>query len=197
MRRVVCATALLAACVIFSTPAAAQEQNQWFVTGGFGGSFGTLGTTPNLGLSGGYEISRPLSIVGEFGMVSHAPFERASMIAGPVTVSQPAIRDRHVNGYHYNANLMVRPGPIGRVTPYITGGFGAFTGQTVARVTFGSFPATRRGTETNWASNIGGGATYRLTDWLGANVDYRHFAINAADRAHVNRFATGLSLYLN
>jgi hypothetical protein len=183
--------------VIFSTPAAAQEQNRWFVNGGFGGAFGTLGSTPNFSVSSGYQIARPIALVGEVGLVAHAPFEKASLIAGPSPAPDTSIRARHVNGYHYNANLMVTPGPIGRITPYVTGGFGAFTGQTVTRVQFGSFETTRRGTETDWASNVGGGFTYRLTDWLGANVDYRHFAITADELAHVNRFAAGVSLYFN
>jgi opacity protein-like surface antigen len=197
MRRVVCAMALLAACVIFNTPAAAQERDRWFLNGGFGGSVGTLGSTPSLAVTSGYQFSRPFAIVGEFGILSHAPFEKAAAVAGPVLAGTPAIRSRHVNGYHYNANLWVTPGAVGRLTPYLTGGVGAFTGQTVARVTFGSFPATRRGSETNWTSNVGGGVSYRLTDWLGANVDYRHFAVNANEMAHINRFSTGISLHFN
>jgi opacity protein-like surface antigen len=197
MRRVVCATALLAACVIFTTPAAAQEQDRWFFKSGFGGSFGTLGSTPSLTVASGYQLSRPVALVGEFGVLSHAPFEKAAAVAGPVLASEPAIRSRHVNGYHYNANLQLTPGAIGRLTPYLTGGVGAFTGQTVARVTFGSFPTTRRGAETNWSSNLGGGISYRVTDWLGASVDYRHFAVNATEMEHINRFSAGVSLHLN
>jgi opacity protein-like surface antigen len=197
MRRVVCVTALLAACVIFGTPAAAQERNGWFMNAGLGGAVGTLGSTPNLMATTGYRLGGPFAVVGEVGMLSHAPFEKAAPIGGDLQVSEPSIRSRHVNGFHYNANLLMTPGQFGRLTPYITGGFGAFTGQTVAGVRFGSFTTTRRGSETHLSSNLGGGVGYRLTDWLGANVDYRYFAVNAREREHINRFTAGVSFFFN
>jgi hypothetical protein len=46
------------------------------------------------------------------------------------------------------------------------------------------------------SENFGLGATYRLTKWLGVNADYRHFVVNATDTQHVNRFTTGVSLFV-
>lgn len=32
--------------------------------------------------------------------------------------------------------------------------------------------------------------------WFGVNADYRHFVVNAGDREHINRFATGVKVFL-
>lgn len=46
------------------------------------------------------------------------------------------------------------------------------------------------------SENFGLGTTYRLTNWLGLNADYRHFVVNATDTQHINRFTTGVSLFV-
>jgi len=74
-------------------------------------------------------------------------------------------------------------------------GIGAFTGSTVANGTLAGSRLVQYDRKTDLAENFGVGATYRLTNWLGVNADYRHFVVNATDRQHVNRFATGVSLF--
>ncbi len=96
---------------------------------------------------------------------------------------------------HTNANLFVQPAPVGRFEPYATAGIGAFTGSTVADGVPGT-SITQVTRDTNWAENLGVGAAYRLTKWLGLNADYRHFIVNATDTEHVNRFTTGVSLFV-
>jgi opacity protein-like surface antigen len=101
-----------------------------------------------------------------------------------------------VNGYHYNANLRVSPVAWGALTPYATGGIGAFTGSTVTKYDVGS---ARQGTyrsDTHLATNVGGGLSYRLNRWFGVNADYRHFFVDAGAIQHVNRFTTGVSLFV-
>ena len=200
MRRAVCILALLAASAIFATPVAAQstsDSNSWFLNAGIGPSFGTFGSTPNVDTMAGYKVSDKLAIAGEFGLVPHAPFEKAASVAPGLTSPDNATAsDIHVNGYRVNANLWVTPSSWGKMSPYITGGIGTFTASTVGRFNVGSTSLRRYESDTNFATNVGGGLTYRLNRWFGLNADYRHFIVNADRTQHVNRFATGVSVYV-
>lgn len=193
MRRAVVCVALLAACALFATPAAAQSDNRWFADVGVGPSFGTFGSTAAADISGGFKITDHVAIAGEIGMLPHAPFDKAGSIAPDLSpVVSPA--DTHVNAYHYNANLLLRPSPLGRFEPYATGGFGAFTGSTVASADTEGARIVQYRRDTHPAANFGLGATYWLTNWLGVNADYRHFVVNGPETEHVNRFTAGFSL---
>ncbi|PYR20459.1 MAG: hypothetical protein DMF95_26005 [Acidobacteria bacterium] len=198
MRPVVFVCALFAACAIFAAPAAAQSgQDRWMLSAQVGPAFGTLGTTPNFDAKAGYRFNENLSLIGEFGGLSHAPFEKAASIAPAVNAPDVFTDSKiHVNGYHYNANLMVAPRNWDRVTPYVTGGFGAFTGSTVAQYNVGPTSQRRYESSTNFATNLGGGISYRLNRWLGVNADYRHFIVNADATEYINRFTTGISLFV-
>jgi len=196
MRRITVILALLVAGAA-ATPAAAQsDHHHWFVNAGVGPSFGTFGPTASADLSGGYKVSDHVALAGEFGALPHAPFDKAGSVAPSVSPFAPS-SDVHVNAYHTNANLFVRPSPWGRLVPYATAGFGGFTGSTVASTTMAGSHIVQYSRETNPATNLGAGATYRLTNWLGVNANYRHFIMNAADTQHVNRFTTGISLFVN
>lgn len=194
MRRAACVVMLLALCAIFAVPAAAQsEQDRWVLNAQIGPSFGSLGTTPNFDASAGYRFTDRLSLIGEFGVLSHAPFEEASSIAPPVSVpSEFRNPEFHVNGYHYNANLIVTPRNWGQITPYATVGFGGFTGSTVAR--YGGL--RKYESAANFATNVGGGVSYRLNRWFGVNADYRHFFVSADELENVDRFTTRFSIFL-
>lgn len=198
MRPVVLGCVLLATCAIFAAPAAAQSgQDRWTLNAQVGPAFGTFGTTPNFDARAGYRFNENLSLIGEFGGLSHAPFEKAASIAPAVNAPDGFTDSKiHVNGYHYNANLMVAPWNWDRVTPYVTGGFGAFTGSTVARYNVGPTWQRRYQSTTNLATNVGGGISYRVNRWLGANADYRHFMVNADATEYINRFTTGISLFV-
>lgn len=195
MRRAVAIVALLAACALVATPAAAQTDNRWFANVDIGPAFGTFGSTAAADVSGGFRFSDYVSLAGEFGVLPRASFDKAESIAPPISpiVSSP---DMHVNAYHLNANLFVRPSPLGRLAPYVTGGFGAFTGSTVASADRDGSRIVQYRRDTNPAANFGVGATYRLTDWLGLNADYRHFIVDGTETEHVNRFTTGVSLFV-
>ena len=197
MRRSVFVLMLVAACALVAAPASAQVQNHnnWFANAAVGPSFGTLGSTPVVDASAGYAFTPHISLAGEFGVLPHAPFDKANVVAptlGPVASRS----DVHVNAYHTNANLFVQSSPIGRFDPYATFGVGAFTGSTVAKSALPGSTLTQYGRETNFAENFGVGTTYRLTKWLGLNADYRHFIVNASETQHVNRFTTGVSLFV-
>jgi opacity protein-like surface antigen len=198
MRPVVLVSVLLAASAILAAPAAAQSgQDPWMLNAQVGPAFGTFGTTPNFDVKAGYTFVEKLSLVGEFGGLSHAEFKKAAFIAPAVNVPLVFTDSKiHVNGYHYNANLMVTPKTWDRVTPYLTGGFGAFTGSTVARYNVGPTWQRRYESTTNFATNVGGGISYRANRWVGVNADYRHFIVNADATEYVNRFTAGISLFL-
>jgi opacity protein-like surface antigen len=198
MRPVFFVSVLFATCAILAAPAAAQtEQDRWMLTAQVGPAFGTFGTTPHFDAKGGFRFNGTISLLGEFGGLAHAPFEKAALVAPAVSAPDVFTASKiHVNGYHYNANLMVAPKNWDRVTPYITGGLGAFTGSTVARYNVGPNWQRRYESATNFATNVGGGISYRVNRWFGVNVDYRHFFVNADATEHVNRFTTGISLFV-
>jgi opacity protein-like surface antigen len=191
---------LCAACALAASPAAAQtEAKGWLLSAEIGPAFGTLGTTPNVDVQTGYRVNETVRIVGEFGGLSHAPFEKAASIAPSVPAPEAFTDSRvHVNGYHYNANAIVTPKAWGRVFPYVTGGLGAFTGSTVARYNVGGPTWPKRyQSATNFAANLGGGVSYRINRWLGVNGDYRNFIVDTPAANHyVNRFAAGVSLFV-
>jgi opacity protein-like surface antigen len=83
-----------------------------------------------------------------------------------------------------------------RVEPYATVGVGSFTGSTVAAADIGPTEFRQYHRDTHFASNLGAGLTYRFNRWFGVNADYRHFFVNTSDLEHVNRFATGVKLFL-
>jgi len=196
MRLTTLGVVFAAACAL-SAPAWAQapSRNQnWFASAAIGPSFGTLGSTPVVDAAGGYKLTSTFSIGGELGVLPHAPFGDASVIAPAVPLVAPPT-DMHVNAYHLNANLFMHASPVGRLEPYATGGIGGFTGTTVADSTIGQSHLVQYSRETNLAENFGGGGIYRMTNWLGVNADYRHFIVHATDTQHVNRFTAGLTLF--
>jgi hypothetical protein len=121
MRRTAIVVALLAAFAIFAAPASAQVQDGWFLNAGVGPAFGTLGSVPAVDGTGGYRFNEHVSVAGEFGLLRHAPFDKAGMIAPAVSPLVPAA-DLRVNGYHVNGNVTVQPRIWGRVEPYATVG---------------------------------------------------------------------------
>jgi opacity protein-like surface antigen len=195
MRRIAIVIALLAAFAIFATPASAQVQQSWFLNAGVGPAFGTLGSVPAVDGTGGYHFNEHFSVAGELGVLPHAPFDKAGIIAPSVSPLVPAA-DLRVNGYHANGNLMIRPGLWGRVEPYATVGIGTFTGSTVAAADIGPTEFRQYQNDTHFASNLGAGVTYRFNRWFGVNADYRHFIVNTTDNEHVNRFTTGVRLFV-
>jgi hypothetical protein len=199
MRRAALVSVLLVACAVLAAPAAAQSQpDRWMFNAQVGPAFGTFGTTPNFDANAGYRFNDKISLIGEFGGLSHAPFDKAASVAPAVNAPEAFTDSKiHVNGYHYNANLMVAPTTWTRITPYLTGGFGAFTSSTVARFNVGATSQQRYRSATNPATNLGGGISYRMNRWFGVNGDYRHFIVNGDAVEHVNRFSTGISLFVS
>jgi opacity protein-like surface antigen len=129
------------------------------------------------------------ALVGEFGLISRAPFRDASEIAAPVAVSS----DARVNAYHWNGNLKVRPFEVGGLAPYVTGGIGSFTSDTVVSdVMIGPTRFEDRRTATDFATNVGAGVNYAFNRWVGVGADYRTFFVHR----DVHRFSTGLTFSL-
>jgi len=132
--------------------------------------------------------------LGEFGLIPRAPFRDASEIAAPVDVSS----DARVNAYHWNGNLKVRPFEVGALAPYVTGGIGSFTSETVVSdVMVGPARFEDRRTATNFATNVGAGVNYQISRWVGVGADYRTFFVHRDESTpRVHRFSTGLTFSL-
>jgi hypothetical protein len=191
---------------LLAAPVAAQDSDgAWRVNAHVGPAFGTLGTTPTVDVTTGYAFNDRISFVGEFGALPHAPFDKAADLAPGVTPPPSAAESNvHVNGYHYNANLLIEPSHWGPVTPYATVGIGAFTGATVAEYNLGPSWQRTYDTATHFAGNVGGGISYRITPWFGVSADFRNFIVVPArarngvssGTQYVNRFTTGVSLFV-
>jgi hypothetical protein len=71
--------------------------------------------------------------------------------------------DARVNAYRWNGNLKGRPFEVGGLAPYVTGGIGSFTSDTVVSdVMIGPTRFEDRRTATNFATNVGAGANYQI-----------------------------------
>jgi len=173
--------------LVFATPALAQADRFSF-NAAVGPSFANLGTTFSSTAGLDIRLSDKTSLVGEFGMLPHAPFREASIIA---PAADHALR---VNAYHWNGNLRIQPFATRRFEPYLTGGVGSFMADTIVGERFGGatrFDERRRATD--FASNVGAGVLYRLNDWVGVGADYRTFFVHRdGDTPAVNRFTAGL-----
>jgi opacity protein-like surface antigen len=187
--------ALLIALALVHPVNAQTPEPRLSVNAAVGPSFANLGNTFSTIGAVDYALNDRTTLVGEFGLLPHAPFAEASEIA-----PAPAVADasRHVNAWHWNGNLRVRPFPSGRLQPYLTAGLGAFAADTVtSRSTFGSSLSDTHRRVTDFSTNVGAGVLYRINDWLGVAADYRTFFVHREnDTPIVNRFTTGLRFSL-
>jgi opacity protein-like surface antigen len=176
----------------FATPVLAQDDRVTF-NAAVGPSFGNIGTTFSTTAGLDVKLNDRTSIVGEFGILPHAPFRDAVDIA-PVA---PGVGDTspRVNAYHWNGNLRVRPFEFGRLQPYVTGGIGTFTADTiVSDQMIGTTRFEDRRRANDFATNLGGGVTYRFNDWVGVGADYRTFFVHRDETTpRVNRLTAGLT----
>jgi opacity protein-like surface antigen len=194
MRRV--GVALLTALAL-STPVFAQSSdNRVSLNAAIGPSFANLGTTFSTTAGVDYTLNDRATLVGEFGVLPHAPFDKASTIAAPLAI--PGSDSPRVNAYHWNGNLKVRPFEFGRFEPYVTGGFGSFTtSATIESRPSGTSTVDEGRHVTDFATNLGAGLMYHFNNWVGLTADYRTFFVHRADDTpHVNRFTTGLTFSL-
>ena len=176
----------------FSTPAFAQD-DRLTLNAAVGPSFGNVGTTFSTTAGLTLALNDRTSIVGEFGVLPHAPFREAAEIAP----NPPAglTGSPRVNAYHWNGNLRVRPFELGKFEPYVTGGLGSFTADTIVNdQVIGTTAFEERRRATNVATNLGLGGTYRINDWVGLGADYRTFFVHRDDTTpRVNRFTAGVT----
>lgn len=178
--------ALLAALTC-ATPAMAQGDRFSF-NASVGPSFANMGTTFSSTAGLDVRLNDRASLVGEFGVLPHAPFRDAAAIA---PASDGALR---VNAYHWNGNLRFEPMQKRRIESYLTTGLGAFTADAViGERMVGATRIDERRRATDFATNVGAGVLYRFNDWVGVGADYRTFFVHRSDDMPiVNRFTAGL-----
>lgn len=184
--------ALLFALAASTTVHAQSPNERVSLNAVVGPSFANVGTTFSALADVGFAVNDRVSLVGEYGVLRHAPLADAASIAAPVAVPSP--NEARVTGQHWNGNLTVRPASIGRLRPYLTGGIGAFTADTIVDGTAGGLGVQDRRRVTDFATNVGAGALYPLNDWLGLTADYRTFFVHRdGDTPRVHRFTGGLT----
>ena len=183
--------ALLIALAL-STSALAQEWPSGVsLSASVGPSFANLGPSFSTTAALDYSVNDRFAIGGEFGLLPNASVDEAARL---VALPTPTPSGGRLHTYHTNANLKVRPYLTSRFRSYLTAGLGSFTADAVAEdPVLGGMGETRK-IRTDFATNVGAGALYRLNDWLGVQVDYRTFFIHRdGDSPRVHRFATGLA----
>jgi opacity protein-like surface antigen len=186
----------LVIALAFAIPAAAQSDDaRVSLNAVVGPSFANVGTTFSTTAGLDVKLNHRAALVGEFGVIRRAPFSDATEIAAPIAPSD----DVRVNAYHWNGNLKVRPFEIGGFAPYVTGGIGSFTSDTVVNndVMMGPTRFADRRTATNFATNVGAGVNYQINRWVGVGADYRTFFVHRDESTpRVHRFSTGLTFSL-
>jgi opacity protein-like surface antigen len=190
--RMRCVLFALLAALACATPAAAQSfDDRLSLNAAVGPSFANVGTTFSTMAGLDVKLNDRTNLVGEFGIIPRAPFRDAAEIAPPVAASS----DARVNAYHWNGNLKVRPFEIAGVAPYLTGGVGSFTSDTIVNdITIGQTRFEDRRRATNFATNVGAGVNYRINDWVGVGAEYRTFFVHRDESTpRVHRFSTGVT----
>ena len=91
-----------------------------------------------------------------------------------------------------------QPFELGKLRPYVTGGLGTFTADTIVKDrSNGVMTIEDRRRVTDFSTNVGAGALYPLNDWVGLTADYRTFFVHRDnDTPRVHRFAAGLAFSL-
>jgi hypothetical protein len=188
--------ALLLALAFTSTVHAQTRDERVSLNAVVGPSFANVGTTFSALGNVSFAVNDRVTLVGETGLLRHAPFGEAADIAPPMALTGGA--EPRVNGLHWNGNLSWRPVEIGKLRPYVTGGIGAFTADTIVDDRqVGNLTVEDRRRVTNFSTNVGAGALYPLTDWVGLTADYRTFFVHRdGDTPRVHRFAGGLTFSL-
>jgi hypothetical protein len=184
--------ALLPALAL-ATSAFAQSTDRASFNVAAGPSFANVGTTFSAQADLTFSLNDRTSLVGEFGMLRHAPLADATAIAPPLPA--PTLGTPRVNGYHWNGNVRVQAFEVGRLRSYVTGGLGTFTTDTIVETSGpGSMTFEDRRRVTDFSTNVGAGASYPFNEWVGVNADYRTFFVHRGDDTpHVHRFTTGLT----
>jgi hypothetical protein len=90
--------------------------------------------------------------------------------------------------------MFVQPATWARFAPYTTIGIGGASGLIREKSDDVTLPRDSRNV-TNPAVNMGGGATLKLTNWVGVTGDYRHFIVLGPTVQHVNRVLTGVTFF--
>jgi hypothetical protein len=184
--------ALLPALAL-ATSAFAQSTDRVSFNVAAGPSFANIGTTFSTQADLTFALNARTSLVGEVGMLRHAPFADATAIAPPLPA--PTLGTPRVNGYHWNGNVRVQAFEVGKLRSYVTGGLGTFTADTIVdHGGSGSTTFEDRRRVTDFSTNIGAGASYPLNDWVGVTAGYRTFFVHRDDDTpRVHRFAAGLT----
>jgi hypothetical protein len=188
--------ALLLALALTTSVSAQSFTDRISLDAAVGPSFANVGTTFSTTADLNFTLNDRTTLVGEFGWLRHAPFEEAANIA-PAPVNAPFSAAR-VNGYHWNANVEVKPFTFAKFRPYVTGGLGTFTADTIVKDrSFATAKIEDRRRVTDFSTNVGGGVLFPVNDWLGVTADYRTFFVHRDDDTpRVHRLVTGLTFLL-
>jgi outer membrane protein W len=186
--------ALLMALGISTGVSAQTSHDRLSLNASVGPSFANVGTTVSATADLTVALNDRVAVVGEFGMLPHAPFRDALEIAPPVSDGEA----RRLNAYHWNGNLKVQPFTVAGFSPYVTAGVGSFTADAISDTSrVGGLAIQDHRRVSDLATNVGAGVLYRINDWVGVGADYRTFFVQRdGSDPRVHRFTAGLSLSL-
>jgi hypothetical protein len=187
--------ALLLALALSTSVSAQSFDDRLSFKANVGPSFANVGTT--FAATGNVDVAlnNRTTLVGEFGMLRHAPFDEAFSLAGPLAI--PGAANPRVNGYHWNGNIKFQPFEAARLRPYVTGGLGTFTTDMVIKNSTPGMTIEEGRRVTDFSTNVGAGVLVPVNDWFGVTADYRTFFVHRdSDTPRVHRFATGLTFSL-
>jgi len=186
--------ALLIALGISSPALAQAPQDRLSLNASVGPSFANLGTTWSTMADLNLSLNDRVALVGEFGMLPHAPFRDATEVAPPVGEGEAT----RLNAYHWNGNLKLQPFTLRNVSSYVTAGAGSFIADAVSQpAEVGGLSVQDHRRVVDFATNLGAGVRYRINNWVGLGADYRTFFVRRdGDDPRVHRFTTGISLSL-
>jgi hypothetical protein len=188
--------ALLMALAVSSSVFAQTNEPPVSLNASVGPSFGNVGTTFSTVGSLQFNVNDYMSLVGEAGILPRAPLHEAGVIAPPAAFAD--VDRTRVNSYHWNGNVKLQPFGVNPFTPYVTAGAGSFMADTVSpsRQVNGLWIEERR-RAADFATNVGVGAVYQMSKWLGVGADYRTFFVHRdKDTPRVNRLTAGVTLSL-
>ena len=191
--------AAVAAILLVGAPASAQDE-RGFIRGLAGVTFGNVQTSSIFAGGGGFNITRNLQIIGEFGRIQDAlPNEIADALDDlallvslelgvPVTIEGSAPTIYGGGGLRYTFPTR------GRIHPFVEGMAGVASVKLTIKAEVLGIEESESESQTEALLALGGGIAIGISDGVGLDIGYRYHAITTDDMIHVSSAFAGLRI---